>query len=196
MPRRWKWFTALGLVALVLDQVTKYWANNSLPTGPHGYGIAVPVIENFFDWRLSYNTGSAFSLFAGTAGARWFLTVIGIIALGAIVWMLVKAKDDQRRLAIGLGLVAGGAIGNLIDRILYGKVTDFVVWKWYEHEWPTFNVADAALCVGVGLLFLDMHKQAKEEKLAQKQAEASKSSGKGKGKAGKRKSLAASGRKS
>ena len=168
IPRRWKWFTAFALVTLVLDHVTKYWARHDLPTTPQGHGIAVPVIENFFDWRLSYNTGSAFGLFSSVTGARIFLTIVGLVAMVAIGWMVVKARDDQRRLMLGLGLVGGGALGNVIDRVLYGKVTDFVVWKWYEHEWPTFNVADAALCVGVGLLFLDLGKQAKEEKARQR----------------------------
>jgi signal peptidase II len=92
--------------------------------------------------------------------------VVGLVAIGAIFWMLHKARDNQTRLHWALGLVAGGAIGNIIDRILFGKVTDFVVWKYYQHEWPTFNVADAALCVGVGLLFLDINREAKAEAAA------------------------------
>lgn len=167
VPRRWKWFTVFAVVTLVADQITKYWARNQLPVNSRGYGEPVSVITNFFDWRLSYNTGSAFGLFSSVNGARIFLTIVGIIALGAIGWMVHKARDDQRRLMVGLGLVGGGAIGNVIDRVAFGKVTDFVVWKWYSHEWPTFNVADAALCVGVGLLFLDLGKQAKEEKAKQ-----------------------------
>lgn len=166
LPRRYKWFLIFGVATFVLDQVTKYWARNELPADPRGYGIPVQVIENFWDWRLGWNTGSAFGMFSGVGGARIFLTIVGLIAMGAIVWMIYKAKDDQRRLAVGLGLVGGGAIGNVVDRVMFGKVTDFVVWKWYEHEWPTFNVADLALCVGVGLLFLDLSKQAKEEKAA------------------------------
>jgi signal peptidase II len=162
VPRRWKWFSVIGLVTLAADQLSKIWAKGSLPTDARGYGIPVPVIENFWDWRLSYNTGSAFGLFSSVDGARIFLTVVGFVALGAIFWMVHKGRDDQGRLAAALGLVGGGAVGNVIDRILYGKVTDFVVWKWHEHEWPTFNIADAALCVGVGLLFLDLGKQAKE----------------------------------
>ena len=173
LPRRYKWFLLFGAVTFVLDQVTKYWARNDLPTNDAGFGLPVSVIENFWDWRLSYNTGSAFGMFSNANYARIFLTVVGLVAMGAIVWMVHKAKDDQKRLAVGLGLVGGGAIGNVVDRVLFGKVTDFVVWRWYEHEWPTFNVADAALCVGVGLLFLDMGKQAKLEK-AQKAAEAEK----------------------
>ena len=174
IPRRYKWFLVLGMITFVLDQVTKYWARNDLPTDARGYGIPVSVIENFWDWRLSWNTGSAFGMFANVGHARIFLTIVGLVAMVAIVWMVHKAKDDQRRLAVGLGLVGGGAIGNVVDRILFGKVTDFVVWKWYEHEWPTFNIADAALCVGVGILFLDLGKQAKEEKAAKAAAEAEK----------------------
>jgi signal peptidase II len=163
VPRRWKWFTAIGVVTLVADQVTKYWARNGRPADARGYGLPVPVIENFWDWRLSWNTGSAFGLFSSVDGARIFLTIIGVIAIGAIVWMVHKADDGQRRMAAALGLVGGGAVGNIVDRIAFGKVTDFVVWKWYTHEWPTFNIADAALCVGVGLLFLDLGKQQREE---------------------------------
>lgn len=166
VPRRWKWFTVFGVLILVADQVTKYWARSSLPSDSRGYGIPVPMIENFWDWRLSYNTGSAFGLFSSLSGARIFLTIVGVVALGAILWMVHKATDGQRRMAVALGLVGGGAIGNVIDRIAFGKVTDFVVWKWYEHEWPTFNIADAALCVGVGLLFLDLGRQQGDEKRA------------------------------
>ena len=167
LPRRYKWFLVFGVVTFALDQLTKYWARSSLPTNDRGFGEPVSVITNFWDWRLSYNTGSAFGMFSNATYARVFLTVVGLVAMGAILWMVHKAKDDQRRLAVGLGLVGGGAIGNVVDRVLFGKVTDFVVWRWHQHEWPTFNVADAALCVGVGLLFLDLGKQAKEEKAKQ-----------------------------
>ena len=161
MSRRWKIFLIVGLVSLLADQATKIWARAALPvTGPEGhtFGVPVEVIHNFWDWRLSHNTGSAFGLFHDTTGARIFLSIIGILAVLAIVWMVQKARDDQPRLAWALGLVVGGAIGNLIDRIAFGKVTDFVVWKYYLKEWPTFNVADVTLVVGVLLLFLDMAK--------------------------------------
>jgi signal peptidase II len=158
MPRRYKIFLVFGVLTLVADQITKWWARR-LPTDERGFGEAVPVIDNFWDWQLSYNTGSAFGLFRSVGGARVFLTIVGVIAVVAIVWMLRKARDDQKWFTLALGLVAGGAVGNIIDRVLYGKVTDFVVWKWHEHRWPTFNVADAALCVGVGLLLLSEFKK-------------------------------------
>ena len=162
MPRRYKIFLLVASLTFAADQLSKLWAR-TLPWDEHrGVGIARPVIENFFDWRLSYNTGSAFGLFRSVGGARIFLTVVGIVAVVAILWMLRAARDDQRRFSWALGLVAGGAVGNVLDRLLFGKVTDFVVWKWHSHEWPTFNVADAALCVGVGLLFLDIGKETKK----------------------------------
>lgn len=171
MPRRWKIFTLVGLVSLIADQITKVWARSALPTNtlPDGrsYGQAVPVIENFFDWRLSFNPGSAFSLFGDMSGARVFLSLIGIVAVAGIFWMMHKARNDQTRLAWALGLLVGGAVGNLVDRIYSGEVTDFVVWKYYDKEWPTFNVADVALVIGVGLLFLDMIKDARAQREAE-----------------------------
>jgi signal peptidase II len=72
-----------------------------------------------------------------------------------VIAYLRKTPVEATRVHIALGLVGGGAIGNLIDRVMYGKVTDFIVWKVGIHEWPAFNIADAALCVGVGLILLD-----------------------------------------
>jgi signal peptidase II len=152
---RWRWFAIVLVLTVIADQATKAWALAALPTGPGGRGVAVPFIDGFWDWRLSFNTGSAFGMFHGTSGARVFLSIVGVAALGAMCWMVRQTADDRRRQLCALGLVAGGAIGNLIDRIGVGKVTDFVVWKAGGHEWPTFNVADVALCVGVGLLLLD-----------------------------------------
>lgn len=177
MQRRWKIFLFIGFLTLVADQITKVWAR-TLPAqlAPNGqrYGVAQPVVENFFDWRLSFNKGSAFSLFGEMSGARVFLTVIGVAAVLIILYMLHRARNDQTRLIYALGLVAGGAIGNLIDRIAFGQVTDFIVWKYYDTEWPTFNIADVALVIGVGLLFLDMIKETRAEAKAVKAARADK----------------------
>ena len=177
---RWHLFAIVGVLSLVADQLTKVWARHSLETGIDGRGIPVTVIENFFDWRLSHNPGSAFGLFGGTDGARIFLSFIGVFAVGAIMWMVKKARPDQKRLIWALGLVAGGAIGNLIDRIYFGVVTDFVVWKYHDTEWPTFNIADVALVVGVLLLFLDIGKEAKADAAQKKSKPGAKSASSGK----------------
>jgi signal peptidase II len=182
IPLRWRIFAITAPLTIIADQVTKVWARASLEVTATGMGKPVPVIENFWEWRLSQNPGSAFGLFNDTSGARIFLSIIGVIAVGAIVWMLRKARDDQRRLAVALGLVAGGAVGNLWDRIVFGQVTDFVVWKYYEKEWPTFNVADVALVLGVIMLFFDMGKEETRAKADDK----AKAGGKGKGGAGKK----------
>ena len=164
MARRWKIFAAVGGVLAALDQLTKYWAKTSLPTDFHGRGLPVPVIDGYFEWRLSYNEGSAFGLFKDVAGAPVFLTVIALVAVLAIGWMVKQAEDHQTRLVTALGLIVGGAVGNVIDRIAHGRVTDFVVWKYHEHEWPVFNVADAALCIGIGLMFLDVSREQRAER--------------------------------
>ena len=127
-------------------------------------GAPVKVIDGVWDWRLSMNPGSAFGLFSSQAFARVALSVVGIGAVFAMLYMLRKARPDQRILHWALALVAGGAVGNLVDRIYFGVVTDFVLWKYQTHEWPVFNVADIVLVVGVGLMFIDIQKEGKREK--------------------------------
>lgn len=143
MPRRWKIFGTAAVVVIAFDQATKFWARSALADGP------ISVIENFFDWYLSYNTGSAFSMFSG---ARWALTAVAFVVVGIIAYMVHKERDAPGYQVLAYGAIVGGAIGNLIDRIAFGKVTDFVMWRYHEHVWPVFNVADASLCVGVALL--------------------------------------------
>jgi signal peptidase II len=157
MARRYKLFLIISLITLFLDQLTKWYARDQLRLG-----YAKQVIKGYWDWRLSYNTGSAFGMFHDAAYARIFLSLVGVVACVAIVLILRKAKDDQKWMASALALVAGGAIGNVIDRIHSGKVTDFVVWKIGKSEWPAFNIADVALVVGVGIMFLDVGREQKK----------------------------------
>ena len=168
MARRWKIFLIVAMITLVADHATKYWARNSLPTHPAGcaipadivshkcVGVKDTVIDGYWDWRLSFNPGSAFGLFDSQTGARIFLSIIGVLAVVAMVFMVKKARNDQRLLAIALGLVVGGAVGNLLDRMYFGVVTDFVLWHYHAKEWPVFNVADVALVIGVGMMFFDV----------------------------------------
>ena len=173
---RWSLFAVVGLLSLIADQATKIWARTSLPVHPEGCripedivartcgGVAKPVIDGLWEWRLSMNPGSAFGLFSSQNSARILLSVVGVAAVFGMVYMLRKARPDQRILHWALALVAGGAVGNLVDRIYYGVVTDFVLWKYKTHEWPVFNVADIVLVVGVGLMFIDIQKENKREK--------------------------------
>lgn len=166
MARRYKLFLIVASLTLLFDQLTKWWARASFTeTQP-----PVKFLGSFWSWELSYNTGSAFGLFRDIGGARIWLSIIGVIACVAIVMILRKGKDNQKWMTTALGLVAGGAIGNVIDRIAMGKVTDFVVWKAGSYTWPAFNVADAALVAGVAILFLDVGKEQKKARL-EKEAE-------------------------
>jgi signal peptidase II len=150
LARRWKWFLAIAALAIGLDQLSKLWARHALVPGAR-----VAFLDGFWDWRLSFNPGASFNLFDGATGARVFLSVVGLAAVGVIAWMVRRARDDQRLLVAGLGLVAGGAAGNLIDRIAHGVVTDFALWHWHEAAfWPMFNIADAALVLGVAFLLV------------------------------------------
>ena len=149
-PRaRWLWPGVAFAVTVVLDQLTKILARDSLTLGrPSRF------IDGYWDWELANNPGAAFSMF-GDGTMRWLLAAIATIAVVALGWMIAKSQPHQRLLRLALGLVAGGALGNLIDRVAIGTVTDFVRWRWHEHRWPIFNIADVALVIGAGFLIID-----------------------------------------
>jgi signal peptidase II len=179
---KWRIFAIVSVLSLIADQATKIWARASLPlvgrgTGEGGtclipddmmsglcHGQKRTVIGGFWDHVLSMNPGSAFGLFGGQSFARVMLSIIGIGAVIGMIWMLKKSRSDQKVLHWALAFVAGGAVGNLIDRIYYGVVTDFISWHAGSHTWPTFNVADIVLVIGVGLMFIDIQKEGKREK--------------------------------
>jgi signal peptidase II len=151
--RKYVLFSLFTALSLVLDQWTKVMARDVLrPRGPFNPKV---VVQGFFDLRYAENPGVAFSMLQDLPGGRILLTLLAVVALVVVIAYLRKTPTEATRVHIALGLVGGGAIGNLIDRVMYGKVTDFIVWKKGIHEWPAFNIADAALCVGVGLILLD-----------------------------------------
>jgi len=143
-------YLTMAAVLIALDQLTKWAAVTSL-----SFGQRVPVIPGFFDFTLVYNRGAAFSFLASAGGwQRWFLIGIGVAAAVFIVWMLAR-HGSQRLFSIALTLILAGAIGNVIDRIWQGKVTDFVLLYWRDWYWPAFNIADASITCGAALLILD-----------------------------------------
>jgi signal peptidase II len=151
--RKYFLFSLFAVLSLVLDQWTKVMARDDLrPRGPFNPKVVIP---GFFDLRYAENPGVAFSMLQDLPGGRILLTLLAVVALVVVIAYLRKTPAEATRVHIALGLVGGGAIGNLVDRVMYGKVTDFIVWKKGIHEWPAFNIADAALCVGVGLILLD-----------------------------------------
>jgi signal peptidase II len=150
MSRRYVIFAVVFVLSLVADQWSKVWARGDLVMGH-----PKPVLEPYWYWELSYNTGAAFGLFRDTPGGRIFLSAIAFVAFGAILYILAKKTTDDRTFAtLGLALIASGAVGNVIDRVLFGKVTDFVLWRYGDYRWPQFNIADAALVVGVAILLI------------------------------------------
>ena len=145
----------LGLSALVLalDQWSKAWVLDSLPEY-----VAIPVIDGFWNWYRTYNTGAAFSFLADAGGwQKWFFIVLAFAISGLMVWMLARTPRRDWRQALPLALVIGGAIGNVIDRILHGHVIDFIQWHVGQHYWPAFNIADSAVvggAIGIALFGL------------------------------------------
>ena len=158
--RKYLLFSVFLIISLVLDQWTKVMARSELrPRGPFNPKV---IVSGYFDLRYAENPGVAFSMLQDLPGGRMLLTLLAIAAFALVLVYLRKTPVESSRLHIALGLVGGGAIGNLVDRMLYGRVTDFIVWKVGVHEWPAFNIADAALCVGVGLMVLDMFRTRRE----------------------------------
>ncbi len=177
--RKYGLFLVAFVIALGADQASKMWARAELRPRcrvlePLPYACPPrEVIPGWFDLRYSENPGSAFGLFRDLPLGRWLLLVVGIGALVVVYRLLRKLAPDQLRVAMELGLLAGGALGNIVDRLTRSVVTDFVVWKFHGHtifgmtEWPTFNIADAALVVGVLALFFDMKSDPAKEAAAQ-----------------------------
>lgn len=143
---RWIW---LAFLIVLVDQISKVIAEASLT-----YGQRVNVFP-FFDFTLLYNPGAAFSFLANQGGwQRWFFTLVGVLAIAFIAYLMRKHREDKRFL-LALTLIVGGAASNLIDRVLYGHVIDFLLFYWEKWHYPAFNLADSAITVGAVLLILD-----------------------------------------
>jgi signal peptidase II len=178
---RKKQFTAIVVAAVVLDQISKYWAVGALTRAYYaGNGRvmdlgeklsrflwtehpqrsrAIAVIDDFWHFRYAENPGAAWSFLADAP--EWFrqpfFLLVSLTAMVFIVVYFRRTTETQRILRVALALVFGGAVGNFLDRARLGYVIDFIDWHWYDKAtWPTFNIADACISVGVGLMVLDM----------------------------------------
>jgi signal peptidase II len=146
---RLRWLI-LSLLVVAADQATKLWVLAALQPRE-----VIPVVPAF-NLTLVFNEGAAFSFLAGAGGwQRWFFVGVAVAVLTVLIVWLWRLKPEERLTAAGLSLVAGGAVGNLIDRLAYGRVVDFLDFYWRAWHWPAFNVADSAITVGVGLLLLE-----------------------------------------
>ncbi|MBL8510368.1 MAG: lipoprotein signal peptidase [Betaproteobacteria bacterium] len=157
-PLRWLW---ISLTILILDQLSKHAISNAFYLGESRYVLP------FFNLVLAHNAGAAFSFLAGASGwQREFFITVAVVISAALIWML-KSNHRNRLLSTALALVIGGALGNLVDRVRFGYVVDFIQW-YIPHSglppWPAFNIADSAICVGAALLILDSFRKPEVEK--------------------------------
>lgn len=142
------WISAL---VVILDQLTKYIAESNLD-----YRVPEPVFTSL-NMTLVYNRGAAFSFLSDAGGwQRWFFMAMSIVISIVLVYWLRKLDRNRIYLALGLALILGGAVGNLIDRSFYGYVIDFIDVYYSSWHWPAFNIADSAITLGAGLLIVDM----------------------------------------
>ncbi len=151
---QWPW---ISLMVVVLDQSTKLLADHYL-----NYYDPIAIMP-MFNFTLLYNKGAAFSFLSDAGGwQRWFFTIVSsIISVVLIIW-LRKLKASQKLLITSIALILGGAIGNLIDRSLYGHVIDFLDVYYQQYHWPAFNLADSAISIGAVLLIIDSFKNKHE----------------------------------
>ena len=159
---KYKILTLLTVLVVVLDQVTK-----SMILQRFGLGMTIPVIPNYFNLTYVQNQGAAFGFLAQSDPSFRvpFFMIVPTIALVSIGVIFRRLPDGDLKMASALSLVVAGALGNLIDRLALGFVVDFLDFHWqWGYHFPAFNVADSAICIGVGLLMLDLFQ--KDKKIA------------------------------
>jgi signal peptidase II len=138
---------------LLLDQWTKYVVEQRFPLYRK-----IEVISGFFNLTHVRNPGGAFGIFGGESsgiGGLLFV-VVSLLAVGIIIYLFLKVKEEEKMLSLSLSLVLSGALGNLIDRVRYGEVIDFLDFYVSSFHWPAFNIADSAICVGIGLMAFEL----------------------------------------
>lgn len=148
------WF-GISVLVIALDQLSKAWADSALAMGRE------IIIFSWFKLQLAYNTGAAFSFLQDAGGwQKYFFSILAIMVGIVLAFWIVRTvqRGEQGRWCelLALSLILGGALGNVYDRITLGHVIDFIVWHYQDHYFPTFNIADSAICTGAGLLILDM----------------------------------------
>lgn len=150
---KWLW---LSVLVVILDQLSKIWIDSNMSLYQ-----SIPVFPGF-NITYVHNFGAAFSFLSEAGGwQRWFFALLAAsISVGIVIW-LKRLKPEETLSAISLGLILGGAIGNLIDRVIYGYVIDFFDVYYQIWHWPVFNIADSAITLGVALMLYEsfMHKQ-------------------------------------
>ncbi len=149
----WLWLSA---AVIALDQLTKWIVLREI-----GLHERIPVVPGFFDWTLTYNPGAAFSFLSDASGwQRWFFSLLAVGMSALLAWWLSRTPRGDWRTALPFALVIGGALGNLVDRLIHGQVVDFILWYWRDWSWPAFNLADSAIVAGaVGIALFSLFGQ-------------------------------------
>lgn len=148
MTSKWKIVTLWVSTIVIIDQVTKAIVDRTMPLH-----YSIPIIDGFFNLTYIRNTGAAFGIFAGSHEVFRlpFLIGVSVLAIGFMLVMLRRLREGESGVATALSFILGGALGNLIDRILYGEVIDFLDVYWKGYHWPAFNVADSFITIGVAI---------------------------------------------
>ncbi|MBE2211987.1 MAG: signal peptidase II [Xanthomonadaceae bacterium] len=147
-PNALSWL-GVSVLVILLDQWSKAWVLRALPEYTD-----IVVIPGFWNWFRTYNTGAAFSFLANSGGWQiWFFSILAFAISALLIWWLYKTPRGDWKTALPYALIIGGALGNVIDRMIHGHVIDFIKWYVGDHVWPAFNLADAAIVAGaVGLV--------------------------------------------
>jgi len=151
MKNKSLWVASIMGIVLILDQLTKHFVDTRIRRHE-----TITVIPGFFNLTNVRNPGAAFGILSGIHGAWRSVFFISATIAALIVIAVLIRKTHERLLIFAFSLIAGGAIGNVIDRVRYGEVVDFIQWYVKSYYWPSFNVADSAISIGVGLLAIDM----------------------------------------
>jgi len=144
---------------VALDQATKLYIDHSFRLYE-----SVTVIENLFNITYVRNQGAAFGILSESAYRIPFFITVSLVAAVGILWYLSRLGADKKKAVFALSLIFAGALGNLIDRIRFGEVIDFLDVHWHQYHWPAFNMADSAITVGVALLLIDIWREERQQK--------------------------------
>ncbi len=157
--RKYLSFVLTTVICLIVDQISKIYIDSHFAIGE-----SRQVISNFFHITYVRNPGAAFGMLSDSAIRLPFFLSISAIATIAILWYARRIAAEKQWQLFSLGLILSGALGNFIDRIRLGEVIDFLDVHWYNYHWPAFNVADSAICVGVGIMLVCTWHEEREHK--------------------------------
>jgi signal peptidase II len=163
LSAKWKLVAGWLVIIIIIDQLTKAIVDRLMPLHE-----SIPIIDGLFSLTYVRNTGAAFGIFAGSHQAFRlpFLVLVSVLAIGFILMMLKRLRDQETGLATALSFILGGAIGNLVDRVLHGEVIDFLDFYWSSYHWPAFNLADSFITVGVSITLYFLMKAKGEDPFA------------------------------